>query len=54
MEFTIEQTTNILIVLMIIMIIHISFTIWSYRQLRNKVGPRGKIGPRGPRGLPGR
>ena len=54
MEFSNKKITNILIVTIIIMIMHFSFTIWSYRQLRNKEGPRGHIGPRGPRGLPGR
>ena len=54
MELDNKKLTAILIVLCIIAGVHLSFTIWSYLQLRNKEGPPGKQGPRGPRGPPGR
>jgi len=54
MELTNEKITNILIVIIIVLVLHMGFTIWSYRLLRNKEGPRGHIGPRGPRGFSGR
>lgn len=41
------------IVIIIFMVLHISFSIWGYLQLRNKQGPRGPAGPPGPRGPPG-
>lgn len=54
MELTNEKITNILIVIIIILVLHMAFTIWSYRLLRNKEGPRGHTGQRGPRGFSGR
>ena len=54
MELDNKKLTNIVIVMIIVCVLHIGFTVWSYRLLRNKEGPRGRIGPRGPRGIPGR
>ncbi len=54
MELDNKKLTTILIVVCVIVVIHISFTVWSYLQLRNKQGPTGPPGPRGPRGPPGR
>ena len=54
MELDNKNLTLVMIVLAIIIDIHISFTVWSYLQLRNKQGPMGPRGLRGPRGPPGR
>lgn len=53
MELDNKTITTILIIIITMQIIHISFTIWSYLQLRNKQGPTGPRGARGPRGVAG-
>lgn len=54
MELNNKNLTLVAIVLAVIIVINLSFTIWSYLQLRNKQGPAGSRGLRGPRGPPGR
>lgn len=53
MELDNKTLTIIVILLASLIVIHFSFTIWSYLQLRNKQGPMGPRGLRGPRGPPG-
>ncbi len=54
MELNNSQLTIFVILLLVLFVVHISFTIWSYLLLRNKVGPAGPRGPRGARGPPGK
>tara|TARA_B100001093_G_scaffold216979_1_gene208223 strand:- start:408 stop:572 length:165 start_codon:yes stop_codon:yes gene_type:complete len=53
MELDNKKLTIIIVIMTVFMIIHFTFTIWSYIQLRNRRGPPGPKGPRGPRGFPG-
>lgn len=54
MELNNSQLTIFIILILILFIVNMSFSIWSYILLRNKVGPPGPRGPRGSRGPPGR
>ena len=36
MELDNKKLTNIVIVMLIVCVLHIGFTVWSYRLLRNK------------------
>ena len=54
MELDNKKLTNLVIVMLIVCILHIGFTVWSYRLLRNKEGVMVVLDRRGPRGIPGR
>ena len=47
-DFTTKTLSILTLVMIIIMLLHLSFTIWGYLQLRNKQGPVGPAGPAGP------
>ena len=51
MELDNKKLSIIVIILSLLLISNIIFSITTYFQLRNKVGPVGPKGPRGTRGL---
>lgn len=49
-QFLQDNLKIVIPIVLLIMLFHMTFTVWSYFQLRNKQGPPGPPGPQGPPG----